>query len=156
MSEMCCTRLAGNKFTGRKKWPSAHHRTTLSGYISATKSHIDNRKKIVKQQYLPTCPYNIVNFGPLTAEIGSGVWGTGHPMQQLQRVSRLGSFTAPTSLTGGQPNFVRSLAVSWAGTLYINFRGLLPPGGILPRAKFTLCLSLAFASPVLVGLLHGI
>jgi len=24
---------------------SAHHRTTLSGYILATKAHIDNRKK---------------------------------------------------------------------------------------------------------------
>ena len=24
----------------------------------------------------PTCPYNIVNFGPLAAEIGSGAWGT--------------------------------------------------------------------------------
>ena len=23
-----------------------------------------------------TCPHNTVNFGPLTAEIGSGVWGT--------------------------------------------------------------------------------
>jgi len=23
-----------------------------------------------------TCPHNMVNFGPLTAEIGSGVWGT--------------------------------------------------------------------------------
>jgi len=22
-----------------------------------------------------TCPHNIVNFGPLAAEIGSGVWG---------------------------------------------------------------------------------
>jgi len=39
--------------TGRKKSPSEHHRTTLSGYISATKAHIDNRtKKLVKQQYL--------------------------------------------------------------------------------------------------------
>ena len=36
-----------------KKSPSAHHRTTLSGYIFATKAHIDNRKKLVKQQYLP-------------------------------------------------------------------------------------------------------
>jgi len=26
--------------------------------------------------YLPTCPHNMVNFGPLAAEIGSGVWGT--------------------------------------------------------------------------------
>jgi len=29
-----------------------------------------------------------------------------------------------TSLTGGQPNFARRLAVSWAATLYIHFRGL--------------------------------
>ena len=33
-------------------------------------------QKFVKQQYLPTCPYNMVNFGPLAAEIISLVWGT--------------------------------------------------------------------------------
>ena len=42
-----CTRLAVN--TGckksRQKSPSGHHRTTLSGYIFATKARIDNRKK---------------------------------------------------------------------------------------------------------------
>jgi len=51
---MCCTQLAEN--TGRKKiaknLPSAHHRTTLSGYILAPKACIDHWKKIVKQQYL--------------------------------------------------------------------------------------------------------
>jgi len=36
-------RLAEN--TGHKKSPSGHHRTTLSGYIFATKACIDNRKK---------------------------------------------------------------------------------------------------------------
>jgi len=41
--KMCCARLAGN--TGPKKSPSRHHRTTLSGYIFATKARIDNRKK---------------------------------------------------------------------------------------------------------------
>jgi len=36
-----------------KKSLSAHHRTTLLGYIFATKARIDNRKKkLVKQQYL--------------------------------------------------------------------------------------------------------
>jgi len=35
-----------------KKSPSGHHPTTLSGYIFATKACIDNRKKILKQQYL--------------------------------------------------------------------------------------------------------
>jgi len=35
-----------------KNSPSECHRTTLSGCIFATKAHIDNRKKLVKQQYL--------------------------------------------------------------------------------------------------------
>jgi len=30
----------------------------------------------MKQQYLLHMPHNMVNLGPLTAEIGSGVWGT--------------------------------------------------------------------------------
>jgi len=77
---MCCMRLARN--TGPPKIatdsPFAHNRTTLSSYIFATKARIDNRKKLVKQQYLlsSTCPHNIVNFGPITTEICWRVWGT--------------------------------------------------------------------------------
>ena len=75
---MCCTRLAEN--TGHKKShqksTSGHHHTTLLGYIFATKVRIDNRKKLVKQQYVLQCPHNMVNFGPLAAEIGLPVWGT--------------------------------------------------------------------------------
>jgi len=56
--------------------PCAHRCTTLSGYIFPCKACIDDRKKLVKQQYLLHMPYNMVNFGPLTAVIGSGVWGT--------------------------------------------------------------------------------
>jgi len=44
-------RLAGN--AGRKKVAKNRHlgmhRTTLSGYIFATKAHINNREKLVKQ-----------------------------------------------------------------------------------------------------------
>ena len=47
---MCCTWLTEN--TGCKNLPSAHHHTTLLGYIFATKACIDNRKKFLKQQYL--------------------------------------------------------------------------------------------------------
>ena len=52
---MCCTRLAGNAGPKKiaKNSTSAHHGTTLSGYIFATKAHNDNRKKLVKQQCLP-------------------------------------------------------------------------------------------------------
>ena len=45
--------------------------------ISSHVRHVSTiGKKLVKDQYLPTCPDNMVNFGPLTAEIRSGVWGT--------------------------------------------------------------------------------
>jgi len=74
---MCCTRLAEN--TGRKNYAkkslSAHHRTTLSGYIFGTKAFIDNRKKLVKQQYLLHMSSQY-GEGLLTAEIGSGFWDT--------------------------------------------------------------------------------
>ena len=61
----------------RQKSPSGHHRTTLSGYIFAIKACIDNRKKnLLSSNISSTCPHNMVNFGPLAAEIVSLVWGT--------------------------------------------------------------------------------
>jgi len=87
----------------------------------------------------------MANFGLLTAEIGSCVWGI---LSKFQRVSRLAFVTAATSLTGGQPNFARCLAVSWAVTLYIllfiyTLSGA--SGGIFSGAKFSLRPSLAFS-----------
>jgi len=61
----------------RQKSPSGHHRTTLSGYIFAITACIDNRKKnLLSSNISSTGPYNMVNFGPLAAEIISLVWGT--------------------------------------------------------------------------------
>jgi len=59
-----------------KKSPSGHHPTILSGYIFATKACIDNRKNLLSSNISSTCPHNMVNFGPLAAEIVSLVWGT--------------------------------------------------------------------------------
>ena len=60
-----------------KKSPSGHHRTTLSGYIFATTSHIDNRKKnFLSSNISTTCFHNMANFGPVAAEISLVVWGT--------------------------------------------------------------------------------
>jgi len=76
--ETCCTRVRGSMkvqdANNRQNSPSAHHRTTLSGYIFAT-ARIDNRKKNLLNS-TPTCPYNMLNFGPLAAEICWRVWGT--------------------------------------------------------------------------------
>jgi len=60
-----------------KKSPSGHHRTTLLGYIFATKARIDNLKKnLLSSNISSTCLHNVVNFGLLVAEIGAVVWGT--------------------------------------------------------------------------------
>jgi len=59
------------------KSPSGHYRTNLSCCIFATKAHIDNRKKnLLSSNISSTCRHNMVNFGPLAAEIVSLVWGT--------------------------------------------------------------------------------
>jgi len=59
-----------------KNTPSGHHRTTLSGYIFATKHVSTIGKNLVNSNTFTTCPDNMVNFGLLTAEIGWRVWGT--------------------------------------------------------------------------------
>jgi len=59
-----------------KNWPSGHYRAALPGHIFATRHVSKIGKKIVRQQYLPTRPHNMVNFGPLAAEIVSLAWGT--------------------------------------------------------------------------------
>ena len=61
----------------RQNSPSGHHRTTLSGYIFATKARIDNQKKnLLSSNISSSYPHNMVNFGLLAAEIVSLVWGT--------------------------------------------------------------------------------
>ena len=80
-----------------KKSPSAHHHTILSGYIFAIKACIDNRKKLVKQQYLPHISLQYSELRPTSG------WdrfvSLGHP-SKFQRVSRLGSVTASHLLVG--------------------------------------------------------
>ena len=135
-SEMCCTYAAGCKYNKQKiakNSPSAHHRTILSGCIFATKPDIDNRKNI-EQQYLL---HMFSQYGELRPTNGWDRFVSLRHPSKFQQVSQLGVVTAATSLNGGQANFARCLAVSWAGTLYIDYRGILLPNGIVPCAKFT-------------------
>jgi len=85
------------------------------------------RKKLVKQQYL----LHMFSRNSFTSRL--------HYCSDVAQRS--------------QPNFARCLAISCAGSLYIHFRGLLPPNGILPGAKFTLLQILHF--PILAVLLHS-
>jgi len=73
MLRAACWKYSTQKWC--KKSPSGHHPTTLSGYIFATKACIDNWKKnLLSSNISSTCPHNMVNFGPLAAEIISLVW----------------------------------------------------------------------------------
>jgi len=56
-------------------------------------------------------------------------------------------------LTGGHPNFARLLAVSWAGTLRIHFRGLLHLTEFC-HVQNSLCVKV-LRSAILAALLHG-
>ena len=74
MAEICCKRLAGK--AGRKKSPSGHHRTTLSDHIFETKALSTIGKNWLNSSICSICLHNMVNFGPLTAEIDWRVWST--------------------------------------------------------------------------------
>jgi len=90
------------KYRVQKKSPSGHQRTNLWGYIFATKAHIDNRKKLVKQQYLL---HKFSQYGELRPTSGwDSFVSLGHPCK-FQLVSRFGSVTARHSSIGRQPNF---------------------------------------------------
>ena len=87
--------------TSRQKSPSGPHRTTLSGYIFATKAHIDSRKELVKQQYVLQISSQ---YGELRHTSGSDLLASLRHPCKIQRVSRIGSVTARHS-SGRQPNF---------------------------------------------------
>jgi len=118
----------------------------LSGCIFAIKPRIDNRKKLVKQQYLLQMSPQYCELGPLAAEIGPVVANfNGFRVMQL---------TAAISLSGSQPHFARCLSVSWAGTLNIHFAGSCPIMELC-QVQNSLCIVQVLRTHILVALLHG-
>jgi len=78
-SETCCTWLAEN--TGRKNVAKNCHLGTIAQpcwAISSQLRHVSTigKKTLLSSNISPTCLQNMVNFGPLAAEIISLVWGT--------------------------------------------------------------------------------
>jgi len=131
----------------RKKSPSAHHWTTPSSYIFATNTRIDNRqKKLVKQQH----PLHMfLQYGELRTTNGWDWFGS------LRHPSKFTSWLCYCSniVTGGQPNFARCMAVSWAGILYIYFWCSCP---VMEFCQVQNSLSVqVLPSPILTALLHG-
>ena len=98
-----------------------------------------------------TRSHDMANFGPLAADIGSGVWGT---------PTNFNGFRVLPSLLQRRrsPEANQTLHDVWPSLVlvhYIHFRELLPPDGILPGAKFTLNHPSLARSPTLAPLLNG-
>jgi len=91
-----------------------------------------------------TCPYNMANFGPITAEICWRVWGTPANFNGFRVLPSLLQCSDVARHRYNQTLHDVWLSI-WTATLYIHFRGLLPPERSLPDAKFTLRPRLAFS-----------
>jgi len=78
MSEMCCTRLLENndaKITQKIAICAPWHNVVR--HISSQLRHVSTiGKTLLNSNISSTCPHNMVNFGPPTAEICWRVWGT--------------------------------------------------------------------------------
>jgi len=94
-------------------------------------------ENILDSNILSTCPHNMANFGSLTAEIVSEVWGTPANFNGFRVLaSLLQRYRSPEAILCTM--FGRLL-----GSYTIHFRGFLPE--FCPCAKFTLRSSLAFS-----------
>jgi len=124
-----------------KNSPSVHHSTTLSGCIFANKTHVDNRKNLLNSNISSTCPHNTANFGLLTADIGSGVWGT---------PANFNGFRDLASLLQRRRSPEANQTLQDVSPSPGNFAD-----GILPGAKFTLRPSVAFSNIVSVTAQHS-
>ena len=111
-----------------KNLPSQRHCTILSACIFTTKACIDNRgKKLVKNQYLLNF-HNVMNIGPLPAEICWHVRGT----QQIS-VGLACWLRYCSDVAQWRPSKLCTMfGFSWAGTLYIF-------GGSYPLTEFARC-----------------
>ena len=91
----------------REKLPSGQHRTSLSGYIFATKACIDNRKKVLSSNTSST-------YGQLWPTNG---WD---PLASLERPSKCNGFRVLSALLVGVSQTLRH----WTeGTTYIRQGG---------------------------------
>jgi len=103
--------------------------------ICSQQRHVSTigQKNLLNSSISPTCPHNMVNFGPLAAEIGSLVWGTS---------ANSNGFRVLTSLLprrrSAEAN--QTLHDVWPspGLVHYIFRGFCPVTEILQGANVTL------------------
>jgi len=111
--------------------------------ISSQLRHVSTiGKKLLNSIISSTCPHNMVNVSPLVAEMCWRVWSTPANFNGFGILALL--LKRHPSMDVNKTMHDILLSSGLVHYVYI-FGGLLPPNGILPGAKFTLRLSLAFS-----------
>jgi len=149
---MCFTRLAGN--AGCKNDAKNRHLRTIAQFCLAISSQIRHTstigKKLLNRNISSTCPYNMMNFGPLAAEID---WRVRSTPSNFQQVSRFGFVTAATSLKGVNQT-LSDVCPSPGLVHYIYIFGGSCPLTAFCHVQNSLCVQV-LRSPILAALLHS-
>ena len=117
-----------------KNSPSAYHRTNFSGYISQ-----QAKTNLLNSNMSSTCPHNMVNVGSLTAEIGSGVWGTPTNFNWFCVLASLLQRRRSTETN-------QTLHDVWPSPALTHYEDINTFGGCCPRAAITLDIGLHSSS----------
>jgi len=145
---MCCMRLADN--TGHKNYAKNRHLCTIAQLCRAISSqlrHLSTIGKILLNGNISSiCPHNMLNFGPLTAEICWRVWGT---------PANLNGFRVLASLLHRRrsADFNQTLHDVWPPPA-LAYYSLYTFSEALAQLQNSLCVQV-LRSPILAALLHG-
>ena len=72
LKRAACGSLQIQDAKNRQKSPSGHHRTTFVAlYLRGKGTYRQSEKNLLSSNICSTCSHNMVNFGPLVAEIDS-------------------------------------------------------------------------------------
>jgi len=111
--------------------------------ISSQLRHVSTiGKKLLSSNISSIYPYNMVNFGPLTAKIDWRVWGT---PAYFNACRVLASLLQRLCLMEVNQTLHDAWPLLRCYTIIYIFGGSCPRNGILSTAKFTLRPSLAFS-----------
>ena len=114
--------------TGRKNCPKIARLRTIGQICRAISSqlwHISTMgKKLLNSNISPTCLHNMVNFGPLMAEIYWRFWGTPANFNGFRVLASLRHRRRSTEVN--QTLHDVCVTVSWDGTLYTFWEFLSP------------------------------
>jgi len=129
-------------------WALSHHFVAL---LCSQLRHVSTvRKNLLNSDIYSRCPHNMVNFGPLSAQIGSGVWGTSENFNGFRILSSL--LQRRRSLEANQ-----TLHDVWPSLALVHYIYIF--GGSCPLTEFcqvenSLCIQVLHSS-LLAALLHG-